>query len=431
MDIPAVLRAALIQTANRFDTPTYLTDVATLARAAEDVTDAFPDPWLRQYSLKANDVPAVVARIAALGFGANVVSGGEWSLARRAGVPNGRITLEGVGKSDTDLRNAVLAAGNGEPLRWVAIESAEEAAVLARVAGDAGLGVDDAPRLDVLLRLNPDVNPETIAALAVGAGSSKFGLRETELEAAITAGGGRHGPLRWRGIHLHIGSQLRALEAWSTAARQALAAFRVLRRSLPDFEVLDFGGGFPVATAGDQTGPAPANFFGAVRTALNDLAQADRPAALAIEPGRFLVARAGWIVARVLHLRPGRGPAEEPLVVIDAGMTELIRPALYGSRHEISALTSAGIPIAPGDDHKLQPTLVEGPICESTDRLGQHSLPPLQRGDLVAIANSGAYASSMSSHYNGRPRPAEVLLEADGSLLLVRHRGEAEELAAL
>jgi diaminopimelate decarboxylase len=404
-------------------------DVATLTRAAQVVAEAFPDPWLRQYSLKANDVPAVVAQIAALGFGANVVSSGEWSLARRAGVPNGRITLEGVGKSDNDVRNAVRAAGSGEPLRWLAIESTEEAAVLARLAGEAGLGVDAVPRLDVLLRLNPDVAPETIASLAVGTGSSKFGLRDAELEGAITAGGGPQGPLRWRGLHLHVGSQLQALEAWRAAVRHALAVFRAWRRSLPDFAVLDIGGGFPVAT-GDQPVPAPIDFAGALREALDDLDSADRPRTLAIEPGRFIVARAGWIVARVLHLRAGRGPAGEPLAVIDAGMTELIRPALYGAHHEISALTSAGIPIAPSDVHEVRPTLVEGPICESTDRLGRHPLPPLQRGDLVAIADAGAYASSMSSRYNGRPRAAEVLLDDDGSLRLVRRRGEEEELAA-
>ena len=371
-------------------------------------------------------MPGVVTRIAALGFGANVVSGGEWSLARRAGVPNGRITLEGVGKSDGDLRSAVQAASKGEPLRWLAVESPEEATVLAGLAGVAGLGRNGAPRLDVLLRLNPDVVPETIAALAVGAGSSKFGLREPELEAAISAGGGPKGPLRWRGLHLHVGSQLQALEAWRAAIRRALVVFAVWRHLLPDFDVLDIGGGFPVAS-GNAPVPAPADFADAARAALHDLAPTERPRTLAIEPGRFLVARAGWIVARVLHRRAGRGPAGEPMVVIDAGMTELIRPALYGAYHEIAALTSTGSPIGSGMVHDLTPTLVEGPICESTDRLGQHPLPRLERGDLVAIANAGAYGSSMSSRYNGRPRPAEVLLEADGVLRLVRQQGEEED----
>jgi len=193
--------------------------------------------------------------------------------------------------------------------------------------------------------------------------------------------------------------------------------------------VLDIGGGFPVATD-DQPLPAPADFSGVVRAALDELAVTDRPRTLAIEPGRFLVARAGWIVGRVLHRRVGRGSAGEPMVVIDAGMTELIRPALYGAHHEIRALTSTGMPTGLGNLREATLTLVDGPICESTDRLGQHPLPVLQRGDLVAIANAGAYASSMSSRYNGRPRPAEVLLEADGSLRLVRRRGEEEDLAA-
>src|SRR6202011_3178661 len=167
-------------------------------------------------------------------------------------------------------------------------------ATLAGLAGEAGLGRNGAPRLDVLLRLNPDVTPETIAALAVGAGSSKFGLRAAEWEATILVGGGPQGPLRWQGLQLHIGSQLQALEAWRHAVGQALAVFSAWRRSLPDFEVLDIGGGFPVSTGGEWC-PAPADFAGAVRTALDGLAPVDRPRTLAIEPGRFLVARAGWI----------------------------------------------------------------------------------------------------------------------------------------
>ena len=410
----------MLEAAHRFGTPAYVTDVATLTRAAGEITDAFPDPWLRQYSLKANDVPGIVRHIGTLGFGANVVSGGEWSLAVEAGIPNGQITLEGVGKSDADLRRAVGAVVAGEPLRWVAIESAEEAAVLASLTTESGLGtLGRAARLDVLLRLNPGVEPETSQALAVGSGSSKFGLRETELEAAIGAGGGPRSPIRWRGIHLHIGSQLQGLEAWRAGIRQALAVFAVWRRTLPDFDALDLGGGFPVAS-GDQPVPAPADFARVARAALHEVAPGDRPSTLAVEPGRFLVARAGWIISRVLHRRAGRGPAGQPMVVIDAGMTELVRPALYGAHHEIVALTSKGSPIPPGDVHDGMLTLVEGPICESTDRLGQHLLPQLERGDLVAIANAGAYGSSMSSRYNGRPRPPEVLLEADGNLRLVR-----------
>ncbi len=149
------------------------------------MTAAFPDPIVRQYSVKANDVPAVVAAVTARGFGANVVSRGEWAIARRAAVPNARITLEGIGKTAADLRAAARASAAGEPLRWVAIESPEEAAALATAVTRVG-----APRVDVLYRLNPDVAPETLTGLAVGAGGTKFGMTETEIAAAIEAGGG-------------------------------------------------------------------------------------------------------------------------------------------------------------------------------------------------------------------------------------------------
>jgi diaminopimelate decarboxylase len=139
------------------------------------------------------------------------------------------------------------------------------------------------------------------------------------------------------------------------------------------------------------------------------------------------VARAGWLVGRVLHVRERGGPQ----VVIDTGMTELIRPALYGARHPVVALTSMGRPLDLADDRRrddVAPTRVEGPICESTDALGTHDLPPLRRGDLVAIADAGAYAASLGSTYNGRPRPPQVVREMDGALRLGRRRGT---LAAL
>ena len=144
-----------------------------------------------------------------------------------------------------------------------------------------------------------------------------------------------------------------------------------------------------------------------------------RPTRLAIEPGRALVARAGWLVASVLHVRE-RGGRQ---VVIDAGMTELIRPALYGARHPIVALTSQGRAVTAGDAIPVEPARVEGPICESTDALGVHDLPPLRRGDLVAISDAGAYAASLASTYNGRPRVPQVFIELDGQLRLARRRG--------
>jgi len=504
-----VLAPALREIARRYGTPTYVTDIASVEAAAAAVGSAFPTPWERRYSLKANALPALVARLAGLGFGANVVSRGEWALATRAGVPNADITLEGIGKSDADLREAARAAAAGVPLHWVALESADEAAALAHAvravddrmtsAGRAAAGGHAASgrgpgrggarlRLDVLLRINPEVDPETHRGLATGAAGSKFGLTADEVAAAIEAGGGSDGPLRFRGLHLHVGSQLGATGAWRDAVRRGLALLALLRGGLPTFDTLDVGGGFPVAPLGVPV-PDPGRFARELPALLAAIPADRRPDRLAVEPGRVLVARAGWIVARVLHVRDRIGPPGEPtrldrsgplslalvppeartddraerLVVIDAGMTELVRPALYGAEHAIVALTSLGRAVDPaleavhtrrsaawgaaaadrdairdarqaatGHSQRLDEASaatgwrlvrVDGPICESTDTFGEHRLPPLRRGDLVAIRDTGAYGAAMRSAYNGRPRPPEVFVEVDGSLTLARRRG--------
>ena len=489
------LAPALRAIALRHGTPVYVTDIAALETAADAMRAAFPLPWERRYSLKANDLPALVARLAGLGFGANVVSRGEWALATRAGIPNADITLEGIGKTDADLRAAARAAAAGTPLHWVALESADEAAALARaVHAVRGVrGVDGALRVDVLLRLNPEVEPETHRSLATGAAASKFGLTADEVAAAIEAGGGSDGPLRFRGLHLHVGSQLGAADAWRDAVRRALALLALLRGGLPTFDTLDVGGGFPVGPLGVPV-PDPGRFARELPPILASIPADRRPTRLAVEPGRALVARAGWIVARVLHARERLGPPGLPalmdrsgplglavvpreaatedraerLVVIDAGMTELVRPALYGAEHGIVALTSRGRTVDPAPDGARQrasaawsaaaadrraieagreaaaghsqrldevgaasgwPLVrVDGPICESTDTFGEHRLPPVRRGDLVAIRDTGAYGATMRSAYNGRPRPPEVFVEVDGSLTLARRRGALSSL---
>lgn len=398
-----------------------MTDVATLESSAAELEIAFPNPWVRQFSVKANDIPAIVGRLGKLGPGANVVSRGEWSIARQAGIPNSRISLEGIGKTPADLRAVVRAADEGDPILWTAIESADEAAALGRLA--AGLAGRGGRRLDVLLRFNPAVEPETLPGLAVGAGTSKFGLADDELAEAIEAGGGPRGPLRWRGIQLHIGSQLGAVDAWRDGVRRALAIVGLLNGSLPDFDTLDVGGGFPVFDV-NEPAPGPERFARELQLLLDALPADRRPGRLAVEPGRFLVARSGFLLARVLHVRRRRGP----MVVLDAGMTELIRPALYGARHGVVALTSGGRPWLAADADR-QPTAVEGPICESTDSFGQHLLPPLVRGDLLVIRDAGAYGASLASTYNGRPRAAQVLLETDGSFRIARRRGAGRTIS--
>ena len=411
------LGPSLIAAARRFGTPVQVTDAVELASSAAAVRSAFPDPWQRAFSVKANDVAAIVGRLTELGFDANVVSRGEWAIARRAGLPNGRMTLEGVGKTDADLRAAVQASAEGQPLRWIAIESLDEARALVRIAAQWLRGAT----LDVLFRLNPEVAPETLRELAVGAAGSKFGMTADELSEAVEVVGAAPG-LVPRGVHLHVGSQLRAVDAWRDAVRRGLAVVGLLSGSRPEFDTLDVGGGFPTLPLGEAA-PDPARFARELPALLEAIPEDRRPRRLAIEPGRALVARSGYLVARVLHVRE-RGGRQ---VILDTGMTEIIRPALYDAWHQIDALTSLGKAVdldrgtAPVD--ALEPARVEGPICESTDHLGEHRLPPLRRGDLVVIRDAGAYSASLGSAYNGRPRPPQVILERDGSLTLARPRG--------
>ncbi|HYI22871.1 MAG TPA: hypothetical protein VEX62_09580, partial [Candidatus Limnocylindrales bacterium] len=378
--------------------------------------DAFPDPWLRLYALKANGLPGLVREILAAGFVASAVSRGELELAERAGATADRMVLEGIGKTDADLVNAARRSARGAPLSWVSLETPEDAAVLAAAAWAAGT------RVDVLVRVNPAVAPETHSGLAVGAPDSKFGILPEELPAVIEAGGGPDGPLRWRGIHLHVGSQLGAIDAWRSAFRIGLRLLELQRATLPDFDTLDAGGGFPVAMTDDDSVPAPSLFAHAAQAELDAMPEGTRPARLAIEPGRAVVAGCGWLVGRVLHVRP----RETPIVVLDSGMTDLIRPALYGAVHPMRALTSLGRPIDDGAPDTIR-VRVDGPICESTDTLGFDDFPPLERGDLVAIGMVGAYGSSMASTYNGRPRPPEIGWDGE-RLTVLRRRGSFRSL---
>ena len=370
------------------------------------------------YSLKANGLPALVREIAGRGFAAGAVSSGEIDLARRAGMAPANMALEGIGKTDADLALAARLAREGTPLLWVSLESVEDAAAMAAAARAAG-----APRMDVLVRVNPQVTPETHDWLAVGASDAKFGVRAEELATVIEAGGGADGPLRWRGIHLHVGSQLGAIDAWRSSFRIGLRLLELQRATLPDFDTLDAGGGFPVAMTEVDAVPGPARFAAEATAELELMPAAARPARLAIEPGRAVVAGCGWLIARVLHVRE-RDPR---LVVLDAGMTELIRPALYGAVHPMSALTSLGTPVEAAQATEQALVRIDGPICESTDRLGSAVVPPLERGDLVAIGIVGAYASSMAMTYNGRPRAAEVAWDGE-RLRTWRRRGPPSSL---
>lgn len=406
----SALASAFLASADAYGTPLYVTDLQTLDHQAAEVESAFPDPWLRQYSLKANGLPALVRKLARRGWGGNVVSAGEWRLAMRAGLPNAAITFEGIGKTDQELERVVRAALDGQPLRWLSVESADELQALTRLCQKLAAGRRGRPRVDVLVRLNPQVEPETTPGLAVGRMSSKFGLTADEVRQLSLAAAFDDPGICLRGVHVHVGSQLAGVQAWTGGAKAALEVWAQLREQWGDHvDTVDLGGGFP---SGVATAPSPAAFH----RALDHLIATEKltvPPRLAIEPGRYVVAAAGWILARVLHVRCRDNRQQ---AVIDAGMTELIRPALYGARHPVHLVSGRCA------REELLETAVEGPVCESSDTFGEHRLPALRRGDLVAISDSGAYASCFTTRYNGRPRPAEVFIHPSGDFELARAR---------
>ena len=368
---------------------------------------------MRQYSVKANDVPAIVAEVDVARLR------GQRRLARRVGDRPARRRAErpdhARGRRQDRCGPACRRPGDrrpGHPLAWVALESADEAEVVTRMARRAGLGRGDRPALDVLVRLNPDVAPETIAGLAVGAGASKFGMTETE------ATGRRRMD--------HVARD----RAPSGRAASTCTSARSCARSTP--------GGTPSGVASRSSGccaagsrtstrstsvagsrscrstnpvPAPERFARELPALLDAVPADRRPTRLAIEPGRALVARSGWLVARVLHVRD-RGGRQ---VVIDAGMTELIRPALYGARHPIVALTRrAG---------RSRPTTT-WPSNRPASR-GRSANPPMpsasttsRRSDAATSSRSPTPAPTpprSSSTYNGRPRAPQVFIETDGT----------------
>jgi len=401
----AQVKDALVRAADRFGTPVYVMDMIAVAAAARQVESAFGSPWLLHYSLKANDLPAIAGYLASRGWGGAVVSTGEWQHARHGGLANQDVVFEGIGKTDAQLGYAAAETAAGRPPRWLVIESAEELSCLAGLAARYQLGRGRRPAIDVLLRLNPGVDPETRREFAVGAPASKFGLPDAEIRALARSAAADCPGLTVRGIHVHVGSALTDVGAWAAAGLRATRLLADIARYCPRADTVDYGGGFPLPGPGS---PGPADFRDALRDVLTE-AGLSLPPRPAIEPGRYLVGSAGWLVSRVLHVRKQPQPgAGEPRVILDAGMTELMRPALYGSLHRVRAL-QAGV-------QALRPTAVDGPVCEMTDSFGTHQLPPLARGDLVAIEEAGAYAASFTSRYNGRPHPAEALLWHGGEL---------------
>ena len=392
------------QIAAAVGTPVYVYATATLDRHFRVFADAFGSlaPTIC-YAVKANGNLAVVATLARLGAGADVVSAGELAIARAAGIPPERIVFSGVGKRDDEMA-AALNAG----ILQINVESEPELEALSAVAQNLGIPAR------VAIRINPDVDAHTHAKITTGRAESKFGIDWTAAHR-VYAHARRLPGIEPVGIAVHIGSQLTETEPFAEAFRRLKDLVAILRADGHAIATLDLGGGLGVPY-GDEEGPipGPADYATVVARVVGDLG-----CRLILEPGRLLVANAGLLVTRVLYRKEG---ATRTFLIVDAGMNDLLRPALYDAYHQV-------VPVrAPRDDEPLAAVDVVGPICETSDVFADaRPLPPVARGDLLAVRTVGAYGASMASFYNARPLCAEVLV-AGGAFAVV---GEAIPHAAV
>ncbi|MEM9114328.1 MAG: diaminopimelate decarboxylase [Myxococcota bacterium] len=386
--------------AARVGTPCYVYSTATIERHYRVYEEALNGhPHLICYAMKANSCGAVLSLLAKKGAGADIVSEGELHRSLRAGVPADRIVFSGVGKTGGELE-AALRAG----ILAFNVESEAELDELSAVA--LGLG-SPAP---VSLRVNPDVDPATHPYIATGLSESKFGVPITD-GPRLARRVAEDPSLRLVGIDCHIGSQIVTLPPLMEALDSVLVLADELRASGHPVEHVDVGGGLGIPYEGEAP-PHPSEFGAAVRARMSG-----RPEKVIVEPGRVIVGNAGILLSRVVHPKP---TPSRRFLVIDAAMNDLLRPALYQAFHDIWPVRRSEAARDPYD--------VVGPVCESGDTFAKgRALPPLVRGDLVALMSAGAYGFVMSSAYNSRPRPAEVLVSGD-RFAVVRDRESIEDL---
>ncbi|MEK7382282.1 MAG: diaminopimelate decarboxylase [Elusimicrobiota bacterium] len=400
MDLGGVSARSL---ARRYGTPLFVYSAAI----ARDRLSALRRAFTRRevlicYALKANPNRALGRVLAHAGAGADIVSGGELLRAARAGFPPSKTVFSGVGKTESEMA-AALRAG----ILSFNLESAEEMEVLARAAGRLKRC---AP---VSVRLNPDIDAGTHPHITTGRAENKFGV-ETMEALALYRKASRDPRLRVVGIQCHIGSQITTLAPYRRAAACVAGMVSRLAALGIRLDFADLGGGLAVTYEDER----PFSLRAFARTI--EPAFAPWPELrLLLEPGRYLVADAGILLTSVLYRKK---TTKKNFIIVDGAMTDLPRPALYGAWHPVEA-------VAPRRGRKKTADIV-GPVCESGDFLARNRrLPPLERGDLLAVGKAGAYGFSMSSQYNSRPRAAEVLLDGR-RVLLARRRETVKDIYA-
>lgn len=378
-------KVSLTEIAAEVGTPFYCYSTGALEESYRAFADALSglDAEIC-YAVKANSNVAVIATLARLGAGADVVSEGEIRRALAAGVDASRIVFSGVGKTRAEMAFA-LDIGIGQ----FNVESVPELAALAEVARSMN---KTAP---VALRINPDVDAGSHHKITTGRSEDKFGIGIGEAETVYRRAAAMDG-VRVAGLAVHIGSQLTSLAPFRDAYRHAVDLVRTLRASGLPVERLDLGGGLGIVYR-DETPPDLRAYAAMVRDITDGLG-----VELMFEPGRLLVGNAGVLVTRVVYDKAGR---EGRHVIVDAAMNDLIRPALYDAFHHVVTVSE------PRRDATTSPADVAGPVCETGDVLAHdRALPQLAEGDLLAVMSAGAYGAVMASEYNTRPLVAEVMV---------------------
>jgi diaminopimelate decarboxylase len=398
----AVEGVALGSIAESVPTPFYVYAPHASVERFRELERAFAGArHLHCVALKANSQPALLRPLVAEGAGAEVVSGAELALALALGVPSSRIVFSGVGKTERELR-----AGLAADVLLVLAESETELLVLDRLASES------ARRARVALRLNPDIDAKTHPHIATGVSTAKFGIDPEEARRLFSERA-RFPGLDLVGVHSHIGSQITEVGPLAENARMLASWVSSLAEIGVTLEYVDVGGGVGIPYRGEAS-PSFEAYAESIVPPLRELG-----VTLITEPGRVLFGPVGAFVARVLYVKRVHG---KEFVVIDAGLNDLLRPALYGAYHRVVPVRRRDRPIRTVD--------VAGAVCESSDVFARdRELPVPERGDYVAILDAGAYGFAMSSNYNLRPRPSEVVVE-NGSFRVVRAAETEAQLVA-
>ena len=393
---------ALSRIADEVGTPFYCYSTATLERHYQAFADAVaPLGGEVCYAVKANSNLAVIATLARLGAGADVVSGGEMRRALAAGVAPEKIIFSGVGKTPEELAEALRTG-----VKQINVESEPELRSLSDVATSLGL------EANVAVRVNPDVDAGTHEKITTGKSENKFGI-DLELARNVYARAATLPGIRLVGVALHIGSQLTDLEPYRVAYGRAVNFVRELRSDGHDIDHLDLGGGLGI-TYDQETAPSPQAYGQMVAEVIGDL-----DINVTFEPGRMIAGNAGVLVTKIIFVKEG---INRQFCIIDGAMNDLIRPTLYEAYHAI-------IPVVePSGDSKDVEMDIVGPICESGDYFAKgRALPPVEDGDLLAVRTVGAYAAVMGSMYNSRALAPEILVNG-AQYSVVRKRVDVEDM---